>query len=74
MEAEQMKAGRGNEDAKFLDELEGIEQEVGSAIAPRMGQLVQELAGGALGEAVQRQAAKAADYADRTPQMSAWAP
>jgi len=50
-----MEAGWGNEDAKFLDELVGSEEEVGSAIASRMGQLVEELAGGAVGEAVQGQ-------------------
>ncbi len=55
MEAEQMEAGGRNQDAEFLDELDGIQEEMGGAIAPRMGKLIQELSVGALGEAVQGQ-------------------
>ena len=55
MEAEQVEAGWRNQAAKFLDELPGLEAERGGAIATRMGQLVEELAGGGFGEAVQGQ-------------------
>ena len=52
MEAEQREAGWRNQDAECLDEFPGIEEERGGAIAPRMGQLVEELSGGGFGEAV----------------------
>jgi hypothetical protein len=55
MEAEQVEPRRGNQHAKFLDELQGIQEQMGGAISARMGQLVGELSIGALGESVQGQ-------------------
>jgi len=55
MEAEQMKPRRGNQPAEFLDELQGIQEQMRGAISARMGQLVGELSIGALGESVQGQ-------------------
>jgi hypothetical protein len=55
MDPEQVKPGRGDQRAEFLDELQGIQEQMRSAISARMGQLVGELSIGALGESVQGQ-------------------
>jgi hypothetical protein len=52
MEAEQVKRGRGISAQSFLDELQGIQEQMRGAIEARMGQLGGELSSGALGESV----------------------
>jgi hypothetical protein len=53
VEPEQMKPGRGDQRAEFLDELQGIQEQMRGSISARMGKLVDELFFGALGESVQ---------------------
>ncbi len=55
MKAQQVQARGGDQDGEFLDELQGIEQEVGGAIPSGMGKLVQQLAGGRFRQPVERQ-------------------
>jgi hypothetical protein len=52
VDPEQVKPGRGNEDAELLDQLQRIEQQVRRAVAARVGPLVQELPPGALRQAL----------------------
>jgi hypothetical protein len=55
VKAQQVRARGGDQDGEFLDELQGIEQEVGGAIPSGMGKLVQQLAGGRFRQPVERQ-------------------
>jgi hypothetical protein len=55
VEAQQVEAGWRDQHAEFLNELQGVQEEMGGAIPTRVGKLVEKLPVGALGQPVEGQ-------------------